>query len=140
MGQIFKLVQKIFFGQETKWWVKTSQKSFVSKILYAPQAEKWRLKIFLEAFSETTARFAKTQSNSRDHILWNFEILRPLVTVKLLILPTRAHFQLEIPNSSLHNKLERQISLDTLYDVCWYTYLQPIAQSSHYLMWLKIFI
>ena len=73
------------------------------------------MKIFLEAFSETTARFAKTQSNSRDHILWNFEILRPLVTVKLLILPTGAHFQLEIPNSSLHNKLERQISLDTLY-------------------------
>ena len=32
-----------------------------------------------------------------------------------MILPTRAHFQLEIPNSSLHNKLERQISLDTLY-------------------------
>ena len=30
-------------------------------------------------------------------LVWNFEILRPLVTVKLMILPTGAHFQLKIP-------------------------------------------
>ena len=110
LGQIFKLVQKNFFGQKTKWWVKTSYKSFVSKFFFALLAEKWRLKIFLEAFSENTGRFPKTKSNSGGHILWNFEILRPLLLVKFLILPTGAHFRLKIPNFSIHNKVKRQIS------------------------------
>ena len=73
-----------------------------------------RFENFLEAFPVKPARYPKTESNSREHILWNVEILRPLLLIKLLILPTGAHFQLEIPNFSLHNKLERQISWDTL--------------------------
>ena len=106
LGQIFKLFEKIFFGLETKWWVKTSQESFVAPLKFVSRAEKWPLKKILEALFSNWQGFSKSKNHSFGQTVRNFEILRPLVTVKLLILPTGAHFRRKIRNFLLNKNFK----------------------------------
>ena len=69
--KFWNFIEKIFFTQISKWWVKSISKSLFEKTFEASQAEEWSLKIFLEASFSKNFGPSKTLENSPGQILQN---------------------------------------------------------------------